>query len=199
LSRRLRVPLAFVCLVAFLNCGGDIETETESEEVYVTTTLAPRVVDPLRMFGRWVSYVAYVDAAERRTEAAAKAETRAGSGAVAFRPPAAATSYPTHVIPPQLVPFFTCVIGHESAGAGVYLAVNPSGRYRGAYQADVNFWRSYAPAEYVHLAGRHELAPPEAQDAAALAGYYAWRSGSRGNPWSGPSGPICEEYAHNDT
>ena len=192
MSHRLRVPLAFVCLVAFLNCGGDIETETESEEVYVTTTLAPHVVDPLRMFGRWVSYVAYVDAAERNEEEAAKQARKSGSGAILPPPP---SSYPTHVIPAHLVPFFRCVIQHESAGAGVYLAVNPSGKYRGAFQMDVNFWRSYAPPEYVHLAGQHELAPPEAQDAAALAGYYAWRSGSRGNPWSGPSGPICEEYA----
>jgi hypothetical protein len=93
------------------------------------------------------------------------------------------TPWPTAVIPAELVPFFQCIIRHESASSGVYAAVNPNGVWRGAYQMDQNFWRAYAPAEWKYLADSHnwETAPPEAQDAAALAGYRA----RGGQPWNG--------------
>jgi hypothetical protein len=89
--------------------------------------------------------------------------------------------YPTAVVPPDLVPMARCIIDHESAQAGVYLAVNPNGVWRGAYQMDRQFWEAYAPAKWKHLAGQHELAPPEAQDAAFVAGYRARGS----QPWNG--------------
>lgn len=62
-----------------------------------------------------------------------------------------------------------------------YGAVSASGRYRGAYQADVDFWLTYGgDPDY---AGRHEQAPPAMQDAVAYRGWQA-----RGlNPWPTPS------------
>lgn len=101
----------------------------------------------------------------------------------ALLPSRAAAPYPTPVMRASLVPFFRCVIHHESATAGVYTAVQPGGRYQGAYQADANFVRSYAPASVRHYAdsGDWWRMPPEDQDRMAMNGYDA--RGTR--PWDG--------------
>lgn len=125
----------------------------------------------------------------RSTGPAVSAPSGSGGGAAVIdATPAPAAPRPgvhvTSVIPDELVPFFECVQNHESARAGRYSAVQqPSGSYRGAYQMDANYWRSYAPPEWKYLAGSRnwETAPPEVQDAAALAGYRA----RGGQPWNG--------------
>ena len=58
-------------------------------------------------------------------------------------------------------------------------AVSSSGRYRGLYQMDANFWRTYGGLRY---ASRPDLASRSAQTRVAQRGYQA--RGSR--PW-----PIC--------
>lgn len=93
----------------------------------------------------------------------------------------------TDAMPAELVPFFTCVAKHESGGN--YNAVNPSGKYRGRYQADRSFFLAYAPAEFHYLADppAWETAPEWVQDTMAVNGFRA-----RGaSPWMG----ICREYA----
>lgn len=102
------------------------------------------------------------------------------------------SKYLTAVIPPELVPFADCVAEHESLGAGLYSAVNPSGKYRGWLQADASFWRSHAPAEWKWMADARnwETAPPEVQDQTFVNGYRNQGAGA----WSGPGGAICREY-----
>lgn len=74
-----------------------------------------------------------------------------------------------------------CIRSIESDTAGGYSAVSPGGTYRGAYQMDNDFWRTYGgdPA----YTGRHERAPVAMQDAVAYRGYLA-----RGlQPWPTPA------------
>lgn len=179
---RLRPFLALVVVLLVLtSCGGDIEIETESEEVYVTTTIepVPELVDPLRMFGRWVSYVAYVDAAERRMEGAAKSNVRAGQGGSSpgTSPPAAATSYPTSLEPcgGDLPP---CWVKQKESD-GNYSAVNPTGcgghSCGGAWQFDPRTWNGYGG--YQHA----QDAPPDVQDARARE---LWANGAGCSHWS---------------
>lgn len=64
-----------------------------------------------------------------------------------------------------------CIRSYESDTAGGYRAVSPSGKYRGAYQMDNDFWLAYGgdPA----LTGIHERASVEEQDAVAYRGWLA--------------------------
>lgn len=62
-----------------------------------------------------------------------------------------------------------CIRKVESDGN--YRAVSPSGQYRGAYQMDDDFWRTYGNDD--SLAGHQEEASPAAQDAAAARGLRA--------------------------
>ena len=70
-----------------------------------------------------------------------------------------------------------CIGQYESGGN--YGAVSTSGKYRGKYQMNNEFFLGHGgdPA----FAGRHEQAPPAMQDEVALRGYQA-----RGfDPWPG--------------
>lgn len=141
-----------------------------------------RAVADLVAVQNWNAAIRFAEGV-RDSVVASHPQVRVGS-----TPAAASASsgerFVTAVIPDELVPFFQCVIHHESYSAGMYSAVQqPSGKYRGAYQADASFWRAYAPDEWKHLADSYnwETAPPEVQDQAALNGYRA-RGGS---PWNG--------------
>lgn len=59
---------------------------------------------------------------------------------------------------------------------GVYTKLNPSGKYRGAYQMDADFWRTYGDGS----APTADKASPASQDAAAYKGFRArgWQ------PWT---------------
>jgi hypothetical protein len=72
--------------------------------------------------------------------------------------------------------------GHESDSAGGYQAVNPSGKYRGAYQFDQNTWDSVTSRHAPHLVGVNPAdASPADQDEMATELYR-----ERGNqPWGG--------------
>lgn len=61
-------------------------------------------------------------------------------------------------------------------------AVSSSGKYRGLYQMDRDFWRTYGG---LHYAPRPDLATRSQQTAVALAGYAA-RGGA---PW-----PFCKKF-----
>ena len=192
----LRNRLALVAVAALLSCGTPqhVQTSPTTEAEVTTITIdererieAVRAWNAVELFEatqRWLAAVEEIrEQAEREREAAARrAQETAPAPAVVSAP---TSWFPADSpIPANLRAFFSCVKAHESGGN--YGAVNPSGKYRGAYQADTNFFRSYAPPEWQHLAGVHETAPPAVQDAMALAGYQA-----RGNgPWNG----ICSEY-----
>ena len=198
MQTRLHIRLAFLaCLLALNACGTTSQiatTDTTEAEVTSTTIDERERIEAVRAWNavelfeatqRWNATVEAIEAAEQaeREEAAARrAQETAPAPAVVSAP---TSWFPADSpIPANLRAFFSCVKAHESGGN--YGAVNPSGKYRGAYQADTNFFRSYAPPEWQHLAGVHETAPPAVQDAMALAGYRA-----RGNgPWNG----ICSEY-----
>lgn len=137
---------------------------------------------------RWFDYVVELDALQQRARrAAAERQGQSGKRSVAVERPAAAAPSGhgifTSVMPPELVPFFTCVANHESISAGFYGAVSPGGKYRGFGQFDESFWRSHAPAEWKHLADSHnwETAPPEVQDQTAVNGFYNQGPGA----WNG--------------
>lgn len=206
--RRLHLAILAVLLAA---CGNAREPMTVTavapstssstaivpspETVVVSVDGQPRVftLAEYRRFRRLVEHnlrAAWYGAVARNAAAALAArQEREQSTSPAAAPSSAARRRVTTVIPDQLVAFFECVIDHESGSAGVYSAVNASGKYRGAYQMDASFWRAYAPAEWKHLAdtASWETAPPEVQDQTALNGYAA-----RGPaPWMG----VCTEYA----
>lgn len=67
-------------------------------------------------------------------------------------------------------------------GGGNYRVVSASGKYRGTYQMDRNFWRSYGGDPAYLNPPRWEQAPPEMQDRVAYTGYRERGS----NPW-----PVC--------
>jgi hypothetical protein len=205
-QRCLRVSFSRVLLVLVVlaGCGGDIDTEGTRvsagvRDVPSTVLTAPgRASLPVLREGKQVTttttvpaFVAgkpFADAVIRQAIAVGAVSARRDTEDSPRAPAPAASSvptspqgYPTSVVPPELVPIAVCIINHESAQAGVYRAVNPNGIWRGAYQMDRQFWLSYAPAEWKHLAGVHETAPPEAQDAAFVAGYRARGS----QPWNG--------------
>ena len=73
----------------------------------------------------------------------------------------------------------------EGGSGNPYLAVNPSGKYRGAYQMDRNFWRAYGGDPAYLSPPRWEQAPPAMQDRVAFAGYRARGSA----PW-----PVCGRF-----
>lgn len=73
----------------------------------------------------------------------------------------------------------------EGGAGNPYLAVNRSGKYRGAYQMDRNFWRSYGGDPAYLNPPSWEKAPPAMQDRVAFAGYRARGS----NPW-----PQCGRF-----
>ena len=75
----------------------------------------------------------------------------------------------------------TCEGGHGNP----YLAVNHSGKYRGAYQMDRSFWLSYGGDPDYSSPPRWEHAPPAMQDRVAFAGYRERGS----NPW-----PYCGRH-----
>lgn len=67
-------------------------------------------------------------------------------------------------------------------GGGNYRVVSKSRTYRGTYQMNADFWRSYGGDPAYLNPPRWEQAPPEMQDRVAYAGYRARGS----NPW-----PVC--------
>lgn len=70
---------------------------------------------------------------------------------------------------------YLAVLHCESKGD--YGAVSRTGKYRGGWQMDASFWRTYGGLKY---ASRPELATPLEQDMVAYRGYL-----SRGwQPWS---------------
>lgn len=99
--------------------------------------------------------------------------------APAPQPAATVAPEPKPQQPSRLSRVLACIRRYESSGN--YRAVNPTGKYRNAYQMDTDFWLTYGgdPA----YAGRHEQAPPWMQDQVATRGYRA-----RGlQPWPTPS------------
>jgi hypothetical protein len=78
--------------------------------------------------------------------------------------------------------FLDCTRGHESDTSGGYQAVNPSGKYRGAYQFDQNTWDSVTSRHNPALVGSDPAAASSAdQDEMATELYR-----ERGNqPWGG--------------
>lgn len=73
----------------------------------------------------------------------------------------------------------------ESGGSGGYRAVSASGTFRGAYQMNADFWRSYGGDPAYLRPPSWERAPEAMQDAVAFRGYAA-----RGRqPWT--SGGPC--------
>lgn len=87
------------------------------------------------------------------------------------------------IMDPALRPFFQCIVEHESINAGGYHAIGGGGKYQGAYQADANFVRAYAPAGAKHFAdtGNWHMMSPADQDQMAMNGYAARGS----QPWEG--------------
>ena len=94
---------------------------------------------------------------------------------------------PKPVLASAHVAAFPCRKGHCTTAAGWaflrnceshnnYRAVSASGKYRGAYQMDPSFWRTYGDGS----ASTPDRATPASQDAAAYRGYLA-----RGaSPWT---------------
>jgi hypothetical protein len=82
-----------------------------------------------------------------------------------------------------------CIRWWESRGSGGYRAVNATGKYRGAYQVDRQFWLdhggdpSFAGDPDDRSTWSWELAPPAMQDAVAADGYAARDL----RPWPVPS------------
>jgi hypothetical protein len=131
----------------------------------------------------WAKVTAYLDAIEQTRLA-----NEAAAWAAAHPPPAVARA------PQQAAPnsgtcagnvecFLACTIGHESASAGVYIAVSPGGTYRGAYQFDSGTWHSNAiAAGYGQWANTPvDQVPGNVQD--AVAAYLYSIAGNR--PWGG--------------
>jgi hypothetical protein len=201
----LRVSFSRVLLVLVVLAGcGDIPSERDSARVSASSDVQevrPTVDEQRHRVGAeevprvpqmtttttvpvWVAGKPFADAVIRQAIAVGRGSSLNASAIpapAASSVPTSPQGYPTSVVPPELVPIAVCIVNHESAQAGVYRAVNPNGIWRGAYQMDRQFWLSYAPAEWKHLAGVHETAPPEAQDAAFVAGYRARGS----QPWNG--------------
>lgn len=75
-------------------------------------------------------------------------------------------------------PVLRCIRKYESTND--YTAVNPSGKYRNAYQMDRDFWLTYGGDP--SYTGRHEHAPPRMQDRVAVRGLKARGLG----PWPTP-------------
>jgi hypothetical protein len=112
----------------------------------------------------------------KRTRRSKVAITAVGVGFVAVLSAGCLPSLGQH-------PFLVCTRAHESDTAGGYGAVNPSGKYRGAYQFSQSTWDNTA-----RHAGRPDLvgvdpaaANPADQDFLAM-DLYRWQGAS---PWGG--------------
>jgi hypothetical protein len=95
--------------------------------------------------------------------------------------PAAVSRDRRPVAPAWAVEFGRCVIGHESANAGLYKAENPTSSASGAYQFVDNTWQHYARlAGYGSKYSRASSAPPSVQDAVfykavMMRDFYHWK------------------------
>jgi hypothetical protein len=186
-----RSILACVAVVLVVSCT-DIDTETERVVVgppvragsAIEGLQAPATTTPdelahmteqlyRRQAERAYVVAAWKDAfAVHAAAAAARADARAEQERVE-----AASQRRAHGAEAQ-----DCTRGHESDSAGGYQAVNPSGKYRGAYQFDQNTWDSVTSRHAPHLVGVNPAdASPADQDEMATELYR-----ERGNqPWGG--------------
>jgi len=98
---------------------------------------------------------------------------------------AAAGCLPQGISPPDVhdQPFLVCVRAHESDTGGGYLAYNPAGPWKGAYQFTQSTWDSTAAhTGYPWLIGVDPRdATPGEQDVIAFE-LYLWLGAS---PWAG--------------